>query len=155
VFQDDEMFEKILLPTDGSRHSAEAARIAADIASTHSGVVHPLVAVEYQFVTGGDLSQEMSDAIRARIDRRARQALDEAERIIREAGAQAKGKIVEGETVSAILAEAEQGEHTLIVMGSRGISEEQGHERHIGSVTERVLHRTPCPVLVIRAEGKP
>ena len=149
------MFEKILLPTDGSRHSEEAARLAADIAATHQGTVTSIVAVEYQFVTGGELTEEMSAAIRERIQARAQKALDRACHIVGEAGAKCAGQIVEGDTVKAILREAEEGEYDLIVIGSRGVSLDEGHDRLMGSVTERVLHSTPCPVLVIRAEPRP
>jgi nucleotide-binding universal stress UspA family protein len=146
------MFETILLPTDGSRHSAEAARAAADIAKTHGGTVQPLVAVEYSYLHGIDLTEEMSAAIRERIEARARKALQEAEALVRGVGAAVSpGKVVEAESSEAILREAEEGEFHLIVMGSRGVSLDRGHDRRVGSVTERVLHGAPCPVLVIRA----
>jgi len=152
------MFEKILLPTDGSCHCAETSAIAAELAKRHGGVVQPMVAVEYRYLSGDDISAEMSRALRQRIDSRAQAALDEAARIARGAGAScAPGKLVEGPSADAILREAEEGEYDLIVMGSRGISLDDGYDRLIGSITERVLHRAPCPVLVVRAqpEGKP
>lgn len=147
------MFKKILLPTDGSRHSAEAARFAADLAVTHDGIVHPLVAVEYQYITGEDISPEMTAAIRKRIDHRAHKALDAANAALREGGARTDdGRIVEGPAPEAILKEAEEGEYDVIVLSSRGVSVENGHQRLLGSCTERVLHGAPCPVLVIRGE---
>jgi nucleotide-binding universal stress UspA family protein len=150
------MFRKILLPTDGSRHSAEAARLAAQVAERHEGTVYPLVAVEYQYVTQEELPEEMAAAITQRIRNRAERALEEAGEKIREAGGRAgEGKIVEAPPVDAILGEAEEGEYDLIVIGSRGVSLDRGHDRLVGSVTERVLHRAPCPVLVIRAEPRP
>jgi nucleotide-binding universal stress UspA family protein len=146
------MFQKILLPTDGSRYSGEAARIAAEIAVRHQGTVHPLVAVEYQYVCDDDLPEEVSHAIRKRIESRAQRALDEANAAIRAAGGTTDGgQIVEGVPVDAIVSAAEDGEYGLIVMGSRGVSLDHGHERMVGSTTERVLHRAPCPVLVVRA----
>ena len=57
--------------------------------------------------------------------------------------------------VDAILQEAEDGEYDLIVMGSRGVNLECDGDRLLGSVAERVLHRTPCPVMIVRAEPKP
>src|SRR3954462_12345506 len=110
------MFRKILLPTDGSRHAAEAARLAADLAPTHSGVIHPLVAVEYQYVTGGDLTPDTSAAIRERIETRARQALESANEIVHQSGAQTDGgSIVEGSSPEAILQTAREGEYDLVV----------------------------------------
>lgn len=150
------MFQKILLPTDGSRNSTEAARIAAEVAAKHGGVVQPVVTVEYGHLVGGDLSEEVIAAVRGRIQDRASKALEDAGAAILSAGGKASdGKIIEGPAPNAILQEAEDGEYDLIVMGSRGVSEDDGHERMIGSVTERVLHRAPCPVLVIRAEQRP
>lgn len=150
------MFKKILLPSDGSMHSLEAARVAAEIASHHGGTVYPLVAVEYQYVDSEDLSEEVRAAIHTRIQSRAEKALQEAAAAIREAGAKAaEGKTVEGRAAEAILQEAEDGEFDLIVMGSRGVSLDKGYDRLIGSVTERVLHRALCPVLVIRHRAQP
>jgi nucleotide-binding universal stress UspA family protein len=150
------VFKKILLPTDGSRHSAEAARIAAELSASHHGVVHPLVAVEYQYVTDDDLPVEIGNAIRERIQKRAQKALDQADEIIRSADGRAEpGTVTEGPSADVILRAAEEGEYDVIVMGSRGVSLDNGHQRLVGSVTERVLHATPCPVLVIRAEPRP
>ena len=150
------MFGKILLPTDGSRTSEEAARFAGEIAERHRGSVQPLVAVEFQYVAGDDVPEELSSALRERICARARRALDAAEQTVRDRGGKTEeAKLLEGPPVDVILRVAEEGDYDLIVMGSRGVSEEHGHERLVGSVTERVLHRAPCPVLVIRAEPKP
>jgi nucleotide-binding universal stress UspA family protein len=146
------MFKKILLPSDGSRHSLEAARIAAEVAAHHGGTVHPLVAVEYQYVDTDDLPAEIGAALHERISARAQKALQETARAVRDAGGNSTdGKIVEGPSADVILKEASDGEFDLIVMGSRGVSLDRGYDRLVGSVTERVLHRTMCPVLVIRA----
>lgn len=150
------MFNKILLPTDGSKHSLEAAKVAAEIASHHGGVVFPLVAVEFQYTVGEDLSEEVSAALRARIQGRADKAIQDTVAAVRDAGAEVTaGKVAEGRAADVILKEAEDCEYDLIVMGSRGVSLDDGYDRLIGSVTERVLHRALCPVLVIRHEAKP
>lgn len=150
------MFKKILLPTDGSRHSLEAAKIAGDLAASQGGAVCPLVAVEYQYLTGGDLPEELVTAVCAKITARAEKALHSTAVAIQErGGAVLEGKVSEGEPETVILREADQGEYDLIVIGSQGVSTEDGRDRLLGSVAERVLHRAPCPVLVIRAEPKP
>jgi len=150
------MFQKILLPTDGSRSSLEAARIAGDVAARHGGVVHSLLAVEYRYIQGDDIPADLTAAIRERIGARAAKALAETVAAVRGAGGMVtEGWVVEGPPADVILAAAEEGEFDLIVMGSRGVSLEQGHDRLVGSVAERVLHRTPCPVLVVRAEPRP
>ena len=150
------MFQKILVPTDGSRCSLEAARIAGELAEAHQGEVVPLVAVEFQFVHGDDVPDDISAAMEQRIREAAGRAMEGTTRAISATGgSQGEPKFVEANPVDAILREAEEGEYDLIVMGSRGVSLDRGHERLVGSVTERVLHRTPCPVMVIRAEPRP
>lgn len=150
------MFKKILLPTDGSRQSAEAARIAADLASHHEGSVQPVVAVEYHYVSADEVGEALTGPLRERIRSRAERALEEACEQVRGAGARCEaGKVLEGIPADVILQEAEDGEYDVIVMGSRGVSLDRGHDRLVGSVTERVLHQAPCPVLVIRAEPRP
>jgi len=146
------MFKKILLPCDGSRHSLEAARIAAEVAGHHGATVFPVVAVEYQYVDTDELPADVGAAIHARIKARAASALSDAANAIRDAGGDAApGKVLEGPPAEAILAEASDHGFDLIVMGSRGVSLDNGYDRLVGSVTERVLHRAICPVLVIRA----
>jgi nucleotide-binding universal stress UspA family protein len=150
------MFKKILLPCDGSQHSIEAAKVAADIASHHQGTVYPVVAVEYQYADSQDLAEEVRSAIHGRIQSRAAKALEDAFGAVNQGGsACTTGKVLEGPAAEAILKEAEDGEYDLIVMGSRGVSLDNGYDRLIGSVTERVLHRALCPVLVIRHNAKP
>ncbi|MGV3722976.1 MAG: universal stress protein, partial [Actinomycetota bacterium] len=130
------MFKKILLPSDGSRHSLEAARIAAEVAAHHGGTVHPMVAVEYQYVDTEDLPAEVSVLIHERIKTRAEKALAAACDAVREGGGNTtQGKVVEGPSADAILKEAADGAFDLIVMGSRGVSLDNGHDRLVGSVT--------------------
>lgn len=58
-------------------------------------------------------------------------------------------EVVEGEPVHAILEAAERCNADLIVMGSHG---RRGMRRFfLGSVAERVVRRSPVPVLVVRA----
>jgi nucleotide-binding universal stress UspA family protein len=150
------MFKKILLPSDGSANSLEAARFAADLALTHGGEVTPIIAVEFEFVQGEDIPEEVTRVLIERIRERTARALQKTSETVRDSGARcAPGKVVEAPPVDAILQEAEDGEFDVIVMGSRGVSLEQGRDRVIGSVTEQVLHKTPCPVLVIRTNAYP
>ena len=147
------MFRKILLPYDGSTCSRQAARYAAELAKQCHSTVEPFVAVEYHLAAGNDLPEDVAGVVRASIARNAQQALDGANAILREAGAKSSGgRIREGRPAEAVLEEATLGEFDLIILGSHGVSLERGYDRLIGSVTERVLHRAPCPVLVIRNE---
>jgi len=63
-------------------------------------------------------------------------------------GIQATGRILIGAPAPAILAEGAASRPDLILMGSRG---HHGLTRFVlGSVSHAVLHRVPCPVLIVR-----
>lgn len=69
-----------------------------------------------------------------------------------ESGVAAECLVVEDDPADAIVNSATQHEVDLIVMTSHG---QRGWTRWIsGSVTESVLRRAPCPVLVLR-KGQP
>jgi len=70
-------------------------------------------------------------------------------RALRSDGVGVEGEVVHGPAAEAIVATAAATGADLIVMGSHGRT---GFERLVlGSNTERVLNRTPCAVLVVKA----
>ncbi len=147
------MFSRIVLPTDGSRHSLESARLAARLARVCGAEISPIVCVEYDILESGELAPEIVETIRERIRARAQRALVSVAEVIAEEGAtQVAGRVIEGPAPESIVEFAASEMSDLIVIGSRGVSEQRGHIRLMGSVAERVLHAAPCPVLVIRAE---
>lgn len=147
------MFKRILLPTDGSPTALQAARVAAELSKTVGGTVHPIVAVEYHLIDGEDVPEDVAFSLRERVHAHAQRTLDRVTDLLQHGGAAVGGgKICEGRPAEVVNREAEQGDFDLIVIGSRGISLEHGYERLVGSVAERVLHRAPCPVLVVRGD---
>lgn len=84
-----------------------------------------------------------------------RSAKSELSRLITQAGAdpaRVRTDLVHGTTHDAILLYARQQECDLMVMGTHG----RGGLDHafFGSTTERVMRRSPCPVLVVRPKPK-
>lgn len=57
-------------------------------------------------------------------------------------------QLLRGEPAETILCAVRKGEHDLIVMGSHGHS--RLHRALLGSVSQRILHDSPVPVLLIR-----
>lgn len=155
------LFQKILVPLDGSEHSIEALEGAGQIAEKFSGkitLVH-VYSVSVQPVmmpepsTSGSLGMpiltgaEVTKMIEA-AQNVGNRILDDGERRIKSDKVEVKKMLVEGHAVQEIVRIANEGNYDLIVLGARGIS----HMREIllGSVTDGVIHHVHCPVLVIK-----
>lgn len=143
-------FQKILVPTDFSRHSTEALHTAADLsrryeASTVS-LVYVFEPVTYALPEGHVMAaptqiQEL-DAV---FEQRLAGVKAEAEA----AGARnVQTKLLTGPVANEITDYAEQEHFDLIVMGTHG----RTGLRHLvlGSVAEKVVRTAPCAVLTVR-----
>ena len=147
------MFPKILLPSDFSDCSAEAARTARRLAE-HFGsrivVLHVLdepAALDPMF--RGEVPLEM---LRERMERYSRDAMDRfvAERF--QGYPAVETRVASGIPYREILRAARETAADLIVIGTHGRT---GVEHVIfGSTAEKVVRMAPCPVLSVRQGGK-
>lgn len=162
------MYQRILVPTDGSpaseralEHAARLAKVAAG-GGTPPAAVTVLLAADPHEVRGLGALQSTPGAEEAM--RVMEQLLQEAEagvlaraqEILHAQGvSSATTRRVEGAPAAVIAAEAEAGGYDLIVMGSRGLRLKDEASDLLGSVTERVLRRVACPVLVVKQAPLP
>ncbi len=155
------MFEKILVPLDGSDHSVRALEKAVQIAKKFSSKVTLIHAysVSMQPIILPEPTTLSSPTIpiltAAEISRVVEAARATGERILKDGEARAKAEgvvvealIVEGHAVQEIVRTAKEGNFDLIVMGARGVSHIRG--LLLGSVSDGVIHHALCPVLVVK-----
>jgi nucleotide-binding universal stress UspA family protein len=71
-----------------------------------------------------------------------------AERARQQGAGQIETTVQVGEPAREILAQAEQTEADLIVMGTRGLSDLQG--LLMGSIAHKVSHLAPCSCITVR-----
>lgn len=137
------IFDRVVCGVEGSDAGIAAARAAARVASTDGSLT--LVSVE-----------DPSLAVHAgwRLAHVAEELAGEAETALERAAAEAtpghpvETRLVAGDPVRCLLAEVEQANATLLVVGSHGHGRAAGIA--LGSVTTYVLHEAPCAVLVAR-----
>ena len=79
----------------------------------------------------------------------ARGIVDRVVRLLRSDGIGAQGEVPEGPTADMILAAAARASADLIIMGSHGRNRIE--RLLLGSNSERVLNRSQCAVLVVKA----
>jgi nucleotide-binding universal stress UspA family protein len=141
----------ILVPTDFSPDAEAAVEHAVDFARLFGARIHLLHAyyIAPQAATPWSYSfpTNLLDEVRQDAQRRIDALRDE----IKGRGIEASGE-VSGEPPSlAITAVAERQKADLIVMGTRGLT----GLKHVllGSVAERTLRFSPCPVLIVKAKN--
>ena len=147
------MYNKILVPTDGSEVAGIAVDHALDIASKYDASVCALYVVDTDAVDIA-LGTEQVDRIRAgkfgemdELKARAEKATDAVTEQADQKGIEATAEFQGGRPHRVISDFADNHDIDLIVMGSKGRS---GIRRALlGSVTERTLRSTHRPVLVV------
>ena len=137
--------EKILLPVDGSDCAVKAAEYTLDFAKLmRSEVLLMYSHKPFPSFLGEPYFQEVHD----KIMNNARGMMAPFIKMFQSAHVQADERILNGAPGENICRVAEIETCDLIIMGSRGFTDLKG--LFLGSVTHRVLHGAPCPVLVIR-----
>lgn len=145
----EQLFHHLLIPTDGSEASIQAAQVAFRIARVLSSQVTLLYVVDTTVLNEVMRHANHSAAETHQEFRHSgRQYLHYLERLASEAGVPVTRELREGEPHEQIVAAADAYHVDLIVMGHVG---RRGPRRIlIGSVTERVLEFAHCPVLVVK-----
>ena len=131
--------ERILVAFDGSDHAKKALDAAAELAKYSDGEVHVLHVHESGVMAPVETPGESSDLV------------DGAVEELRAAGVKASGDAIQarsGSAAPAILDAAKAFDSSLIVMGTRGLSDFSG--LLVGSMAHKVIHHAECPVLVVR-----
>ncbi len=139
------MYDRILIPTDGSEGAEAAAETGLELAAVHDAAVHVVCVAETGPLDGlrlpGD-AESAADAFEGRATEFVERVAEEA----RERGLEVTTATPSGPPGPEILEAAEAVEADLIVMGSRGRG---GLQRvALGSVTDHVLRFGDVGVLV-------
>jgi nucleotide-binding universal stress UspA family protein len=147
------MYERILVPTDGSRVAQAAVEHAVDLAEKYDAEVHALYVADTDAIVYS-LGTEQLDRIEqgnfqgmTDLRKDAEGATGHVKALAEERGLAVVERHAGGRPHRVIADYAEEEGIDLVVMGSHGRS---GVRRALlGSVTERTLRSTHVPVLVV------
>jgi nucleotide-binding universal stress UspA family protein len=140
------MFRSILVAYDGSRHAEAALDEAIDLVRSQGGRLTLIgVATRPPWVPSGYAAAMPTEAeLMAEVEQR----LDRVVERVPE-GVPVATVVRSGSPAQEILDRIGQGQHDLVVMGSRG----HGGIRTLllGSVSRAVVYRSPVPVVIVHA----
>ena len=153
------MYNKILLPTDGSKNSERAIAHALTIAEFEDAEIVVLNVVDSVYLTGLP-EEDLITKSEMILEEESKKVTSRVESIIKEIeeekGSEGKDikittKTIEGNAADVILKISESDDIDLIVIASSG--KHMLDRFLLGSVTEKTVRHTKVPILVIPNEG--
>jgi nucleotide-binding universal stress UspA family protein len=144
------MFERILVPVDGSRHGRRATETAIDLAKCHGSSVFLLHVIRdlslpkeiMAMIRAGEVTESRTEILQDS----AEMILESARERFAEAGiANVQSEFVIGDPASMILEYAGQHGVDLIVIGHRGLGP---HEGLLGGVARKLVNMTDVSILI-------
>ena len=138
------MYDRILIPTDGSDGTRGAVERAIDLATTYDAALHIIYVVD----TNVGVDSTVPGTLDA-FEEAGQNAVDEVIQQAEAAGVDTiEGVVAQGAPHQAILDYADEHAIDIIVMGTHGRT---GLDRYLlGSVTEKVVRLSDAPVLTFR-----
>lgn len=143
------MVKHILIGVDGSKESLEAARFGQGLAEQTGAALTYVFAIEPpQVIPVGPLSGYVTTSVPHSEEdlHQARKFLDAL--VADRPAVKAASRVELGKPSETICELANQLGVDLVVVGARGLG--AGKRFLLGSVSDRVVHHAPCPVLVVR-----
>lgn len=139
-------FENILVPTDGSEYTKAAVRKAMELAKLSGGKITALYVLDQTILTNMPMDTAVMNVYNT-LEKEGKTAVDFVRDLGAEEGIPVELSIKEGTPVKVILDESPN--YDVIVMGTLGRT---GMSKLLmGSVAERVVRASQCPVMVVRA----
>ncbi len=146
------LYDRILVPTDGSEEGQRAIAHALDLATIHDAAVSTVYVINTASYNGlpMETAWEQVDQL---LQDDASEAVSAVKTLGERHGVDVNTTVVEGSPSTEILRIADRDDCDLIVMGTRGRG---GIDRLLlGSVAEKVVRGAQVPVLTIRVGEKP
>lgn len=141
------MFNKILLPVDGSDHSKKAIEYVKSLAEKYHSKVVIINVVELPILIDPyQIHGNIYDDLERSLKEQAKSILENTKNEL--SGLEVETKALEGNAELIITNMANENDFDLIVMSNRGLTAFKGFL--LGSVSNYVVHHAKCPVFMIK-----
>jgi nucleotide-binding universal stress UspA family protein len=138
------LYQKILVPVDGSICCRGALSEAIKLSQLTGGVITVIHAYEAESPSVMSSNQAFHESLLAN----GKKVAAEAQKLAETEGVSVETLLVEGDAAYQIVKTAKEDGFDLIVIGARGRSKLSG--LILGSVSQDVIKKAHCPVLVTK-----
>ncbi|GAA0313451.1 universal stress protein [Halarchaeum salinum] len=148
------MYDDILLATDGTVASENAASHAIELAATHDANLHVVYVVDESVYTAysGDEYVDEAEGPEHGLEEAGEEALDAVRKQAAAAGVDVTDELRHGDPAETIIDYADEIDADLLVLGTQQRPDE--YRALLGSVTDRVLRLTSRPAVVVKTESE-
>jgi len=151
------MYQRLLVPVDGSTASNEGLREAVKLAKAAGARLRVIHAIdEFIYGTGLEVYADVGGQLFAQLREQGEQILQSARAAAEKEGVAVETQLFEqsrGTLADLVVSEATAWPADLIVLGTHG---RRGLRRMVlGSDAEQILRSAPVPVLLVRGHAEP
>jgi len=141
------LFKNILVPYDGSGHSKHAFKVALDMAKKYNSKLSMVTVLDMS--PGHWAHTNLWDKAIGGTKNLVTKEFESFESAAKKVKVSFRSEIIESKSVTkTIVSYSKSKKIDLLVMGAQGIT---GWDKFIlGSVSDSVVHRVKCPVLIVR-----
>lgn len=141
------MYDRILVPTDGSSMVDQTLEHALSLATSEDATIHAVYVVDTRITRSAD--QSMQDELESKLEAEGSTAISTVLDRVTAAGIEATGEILSGSPSTKIVDYAQEKNIDLIIIGPTGKTPRE-KVTSLGSVSERVVSDATVPVLLAR-----
>jgi nucleotide-binding universal stress UspA family protein len=141
------LFTNILVPVDGSDNSyraLDAALVLSEKLGSNITVIHVMEEIPITHIGSEKLLKELLEAYK----KENQDILSKCSEIASQKGLTINTFLLQGNPASVILDFSKKEKFDIVIMGSRGLAKFK--ELILGSVSSKIVHHSPCAVLLIR-----
>ena len=140
-------FGKILVPTDGSEFTKSAVKTAIELAKISGGSIVAMYVIDQTLFINAPMDSAIS-SVYSVLKKEGNDAVEFVRAEGERQGVRVDTLVLDGSPVKTIVESS--GEYDLIVMGTLGRT---GMSKLLmGSVAEKVVRHSKCPVMIARSE---
>lgn len=145
------MFERVLVPVDGSGGALAALKVAIEMQKAFDAELYLLSVYRHHSLLEGSMSMlrpSEPDIMDKVMEDYAKEVAEKCKHIALEQGSRhVRAFVKSGQPARTIVSFARERDMKLIVLGSRGLDDVEGYL--LGSVSHKVTSLADCPVMVV------